>query len=534
MSGVIPACRSLRRAPVFDSRARETTVTQPVARTRYGLVRGALDGGIAAFRGIPYASAPVGSLRFAPPVAPASWKGELDATSFGPAAPQQRPEGGLFPVPVPVGEDCLTLNVWTPAVASSRLPVLVWVHGGAFLNGTSAAPLQDKGTFARDDVVFVSINYRLGVDGFFFAQDDPNAGNYGLLDQIAALRWVQENISSFGGDPSRVTVGGQSAGATAVAALIAAPPARGLFTRAVVQSGYPDPLLSQSTAAAVAQEMYQRLDLPEGDLEALRELRERSPERVITAQHELFLEVLRERDSERLGHEVAITANPFQPVVGGPVLPQLPAQAIRTGAAPPIDLLIGHTTEEAQLAYGLGMRMRSSEPLTNVFERALPGRGEEALAIYRQAYPDAASAKLQVALDSDQLYRIPLIRLADANAERGGRTFFYRFDWRSQALDGVLGAGHGVDQPFIFDALDLPQGRGMTGEGAPQALADAMHRSWVSFVTTGDPWHEDLPAWQAYDVKDRAALQLGGEPRLIHDPGAAQRELWLEPAAHVN
>jgi para-nitrobenzyl esterase len=168
-----------------------------------------------------------------------------------------------------------------------------------------------------------------------------------------------------------------------------------------------------------------------------------------------------------------------------------------------------------------------------VFERALPGDGERALAIYRAEHPGASPMELRVALDTDQMYRMPLTRLADANAGRGGRTFFYRFAWRSQARDGALGAGHGVDQPFIFDGLDLAQGRNLTGEGAPQALADAMHRAWVSFVATGDPGHDALPAWPAYDCQDRAAVEFGRRPRLIHDRETPVRDLWLRGAGHA-
>ncbi|MEN3281151.1 MAG: para-nitrobenzyl esterase [Solirubrobacteraceae bacterium] len=492
------------------------------------------DRGIFAFRGIPYAAAPTGPLRFGAPVRPPAWQGVRDATRFGVAAPQHRPEGNagsLFAPAVPSGEDCLSLNVWTPQLGAANLPVMVWVHGGGFLFGTGAGPLLDKGTFARDGIVLVSMNYRLGVDGYLFVEDDPASGNYGTLDQIAALAWVQENIAAFGGDATRVTLAGQSAGSTAVSALMAAPAAHGLFSQAVVHSGYPDLLLSQEVASGTTREVYARLGIPHGDLKALRQLRERHPERILAMQQELFVEIARTRDVERFGREIAVSVNPFQPVVGGDVVPRLPVDALSEAGRPQLPLMIGHNREEAQLIFGIGMLAPHPDGLEAAFEAAAPGRGADVLRTYRASRPDAEPIELLAALETDRMYRASITDLADAHARTGAPTFFARFSWRSTALGGALGAGHGVDQPFVFDALDLPAAERLTGPGAPQALADLVHRAWVTYVTSGDPHHDGLPSWPRYSAVDRRIMDFDVPPAVVANPAPDELALWARQLA---
>jgi para-nitrobenzyl esterase len=433
--------------------------------------------------------------------------------------------GGLFTPELPAGEDCLTLNVWTPTLEPAGLPVLVWIHGGAFLFGTGANPIVGTGTFARDGVVFVSINYRLGADGFLFVEGDPTAGNYGLLDQIAALQWVQDNIGRFGGDPTKVTVGGQSAGATSVAALLAAPAAEGLFSRAIMHSPYPEPLLSQPSARLVAREMYARAGLDVGDLDGLRALRERTPDRVLRIQMELFGDVLASHDDpERFGPEITLTVNPFQPVVGGAVIPARPIDAL---AARPrsVELLVGTTAEEFGLVYGAGMLSPDVDSLEATLENALPGRGSEALARYRAARPDASALDLLTAVESDRLYRAPAMRLASVHASSGAATYVYRFAWQSRDF----GAGHSVDLPFVFDALDVPQARRFTGPNPPQSLADAMHRAWGAFVTTGRPDHDQIPPWPRYTAARETVMEFGADVRPVPNGDADLLRLWSAP-----
>ncbi|MDW5593764.1 carboxylesterase family protein [Conexibacter stalactiti] len=507
-----------------------------VASTTYGRVRGTVEDGVAVFRGVPYAAAPVGSLRFAPPVAPASWDGERDATAYGPAAPQIGLDGvaaEIFAPAFPSGEDCLSLNVWTPDLGGAGLPVLVWIHGGAFLFGGSGDDLLDRGAFARSGVVVVSVNYRLGLDGFLHVDGDPAGGNYGTLDQLAALRWVQENIAAFGGDPGRVTVGGESAGATAVCALLAAPAARGLFARAIAQSAYPEPLLSQASGAIMAREVARGLGLADGDLEGVRALREREPERVIAVVKSLF-EQAATRDAERFGDEIAALMNPFMPLVGGAVVPRRPLEAARAGELADVDLLIGTNRDEFRLVFGLGMMAIDDEIVGAIFEATFPGQGAEALALYAETRPDASPVDLLAALETDRSYRVGSTLLADAHAaQRPGSTFFYRFSWESAAFDGAIGAAHAVELPFVFDALDTPMARALTGDGAPQALADDVHRAWVAFVVSGNPGHAGLPDWPAYDATTRPVLELAGEHRLLRDPDGRELALWVAPAAEA-
>jgi para-nitrobenzyl esterase len=503
-----------------------------VALTTYGGVCGTVEDGVAVFRGVPYASAPVGPLRFAPPAAPVPWDGERAATAYGPAAPQIALDGVAAEIFAPAfagGEDCLTLNVWTPDPRAAGLPVLVWIHGGAVLFGGSGDDLVDRGAFARSGVVVVSINYRLGFDGFLFVDGDPNGGNYGTLDQIAALRWVQENIAAFGGDPVRVTIGGESAGATAVCALLAAPAARGLFVRAIAQSAYPEPLLSPASGALMAGEVFRGLGVAEGDVDGLRAVRDREPERAIAVVKALFDDAAG-RDPERFGEEIAALMNPFMPIVGGEVIPRRPLEAAQAGDLAEVDLLIGTNRDEFRIVFGLGMLEVPDEAVAAVFEATFPGRGAQALALYAETRPDASPVDLLAALETDRAYRVGSTLLADAHAaHRPGSTFFYRFAWPSAAFDGAIGAAHAVELPFVFDALDTPMALALTGADAPQELADDVHRAWVAFVVSGDPGHAGLPDWPAYDPHTRPVLELSGAHRVVHDPDAAELALWTGP-----
>ncbi|MFE4455786.1 carboxylesterase/lipase family protein [Nocardia tengchongensis] len=508
-----------------------------VAQTKYGLVKGTVEDGLHVFRGVPYAAAPVGPLRYRAPVEPAPWEGEREAVEFGVAAPQHRASGTageLFSPDGPSGEDCLTLNIWTPDLGATGLPVLVWIHGGGFLfGGGTGSPLVDKGSFARHGVVQVSINYRLGIDGYLLTDDDPASGNFGTADQVAAMRWVRDNIHAFGGDPDTVTIAGNSAGATAVGALLAVPSARGLFKRAIIQSGYSDTLLSRPSAELIAREVYQRAGLVHGDLEALRALRDRDPERVIGIQADLFDEVIATRDVERFGEEIARTGNPFQPVVGGDFLPSTPLQALAQPEFPDVDLLVGYNREEFRLVLGIGMVTLDIDTVAAFFEGVTPGRGTETLALYGATRPDADPAQLLAALETDRLYRGPANRIARAHATTTAATYFYRFSWQSTAFDGNIGAGHAVEQPFAFDALDVPKAKLFTGPNPPQLVADDLHHAWVSFIRTGNPSHDALPAWPEYNTDTQALLDFADAPALIHDPEPAELDLWVPARSKV-
>ncbi|MEU7347067.1 carboxylesterase family protein [Streptomyces bacillaris] len=452
-------------------------IVEATARTAQGTVRGAVERGVAVFRGIPYAAAPVGARRFRAPEPPEPWEGVREALAFGPTAPKRPyapPLDRLLPDPEVPGDAWLNLNVWTPSTEAAGLPVLVWIHGGSLLHGSSAVPVYDGWAFARDGVVLVSVNYRLGIEGFGLFPDAP--ANRGLLDQLAALEWVRENIAAFGGDPDRVTVAGESAGAVSVAALLATDRAAGLFRRAVLQSGAPAalaPEAARGTTALIAK----RLGVP-ATAAALAAV---DPEALLAAQ-----------TGVTSGGNPLTGRNSFQLVVDGELLDRDPAEALRTGAASGVDLLMGANTEEYRLWFvpsGLTERIGRLKLRLALLKFGVPNATAR---IYRANRPDATPGELLGALATDLLLRVPLNRLADARTGAEGATYVYEFGWPTPVQR--LGACHALELGFVFDTLAHPDTMALTGPDAPQELADAMHRAWVDFATTGDPgW----PSWDA-------------------------------------
>ncbi|MGA5068527.1 carboxylesterase/lipase family protein [Streptomyces exfoliatus] len=486
----------------------------PEVGTRSGALRGVLKDGVAAFLGVPYARAPVGPLRFRAPEPAGPWDGVREAGAFGPTAPKRPyapPLDALLPDPDIAGDDCLNLNVWAPWAGSVPLapdppeggrPVMVWIHGGSLIHGSSAVPVYDGTAFARDGVVLVSVNYRLGVEGFGVFPDAP--ANLGLRDQIAALTWVRENITAFGGDPDRVTVFGESAGAISIVALLASPLARGLFRRAVVQSGAPiaRPLAeARRTTEAVAA----RLKVP-ATAEAFARV---DRERLLTAQTEVT------------GKGSPLTGgHAFQIVVDGEVLPRDPAEALADGASAGVDLLMGTTTEEYRLWFVPGGVVDRVGPLLQRFllwKTKVPSRTAR---VYRAGRPSEKPGEVLGALATDKLLRIPLNRLADARLDSGapGGTYLYEFAWRSPVLG--LGACHALELGFVFDTLALPETRALTGPDAPRDLAAAMHAAWVAFARTGEP------GWRRWDPA-RPVMTFGPDvPSLVEAPREAERRAW--------
>jgi len=495
-------------------------------RTSSGRVKGHSERKVHAFKGIPYAEAPVGDLRWRPPARRAAWEGVLDAAKYGAVCPQQLMPGvfGEFGTPVqPQDLDCLRLNVWTPDPASNGLPVLVWIHGGAFYAGAGSDAVYNGARFARDGVVCVTINYRLGVEGFL--QLDESAGNCGMLDQIAALEWVQENIERFGGDPRNVTIAGESAGGMSVGTLLAMPRARGLFRRAVPQSGAAHNGISAATADKIAHEYLRRLGYDPGDRSQLAAL---SPERLIAVQEELGNELGATRDPEVFG-EAAASAMAFQPVYGTEALPVRPIEAIANGVARDIDLLIGTTAEET-LIFIRALADIFNEELVKETVGAVFGPsgrdGSAAFERYRASRMGVPSYELAAAIETDRMFRIPAVRLAEAQLRHNPNVYMYCFAWRSTGFDGAMGAFHFLEVPFVFDTIDDPMSINFTGPNAPQALADAVHGSWVRFVADGQPTHPNLPAWTAYDVNRRATMYLDEQSKVVDDPASTERQLW--------
>ncbi|GFM99518.1 carboxylic ester hydrolase [Streptomyces fulvorobeus] len=388
----------------------------PLVATAHGTVRGAVERGVTVFRGIPYAAPPVGARRFRAPEPPEPWVGVRDALTFGPTAPKRGyapPLDRLLPDPEVAGDGCLNLNVWTPDAGAHGLPVLVWVHGGSLLHGSSAVPLYDGTAFARDGVVLVSVNYRLGVEGFGVLPDAP--ANRGLLDQLAALEWVRDNIAAFGGDPERVTVAGESAGAVGVGALLAAPRSAGLFRRAVLQSGTPTalpPEAGRRTTELIAR----RLGVPA----------------TAAALAAVDPELLLEAQTRVTGGGSPLTGgNSFQLVVDGTLLPRDPARALLEGAGHGVGLLMGANTEEYRLWFvPSGVTRRLGRLGLRLALRRL-GVPRATLRTYRGNRPRATPGELLGALATDLLLRVPLNRLADSRAAGRAATHVYEFGWPS-------------------------------------------------------------------------------------------------------
>ncbi|MGK3089317.1 carboxylesterase/lipase family protein [Streptomyces sp. WAC01490] len=486
-------------------------IVEARARTVQGTVRGAVERGVAVFRGIPYAAAPVGARRFRAPEPPEPWEGVRDALAFGPTAPKRPyapPLDRLLPDPAVEGEEWLNLNVWTPSTEGAEggeraegLPVLVWIHGGSLLHGSSAVPVYDGSAFARDGVVLVSVNYRLGVEGFGLFPDAP--ANRGLLDQLAALGWVRDNIAGFGGDPDRVTVAGESAGAVSIGALLATDRAAGLFRRAVLQSGAPA-ALTPDAARGTTELIARRLGVP-ATAAAFAAV---DPEALLTAQTEVTR-----------GGNPLTGRNSFQLVVDGELLTQDPAEALRTGsAAAGVDLLLGTNTEEYRLWFvpgGLTERISRLKLRLALLKFKVPNATART---YRANRPDATPGELLGALATDLLLRVPLNRLADARAGAPGSTYVYEFGWPSPVQR--LGACHALELGFVFDTLAHPDTVALTGPDAPQELADAMHRAWVEFATTGDP------GWPSWDASRPVRFFGPGAPALVLAPRDDELRSW--------
>jgi para-nitrobenzyl esterase len=496
--------------------------------TRHGRVEGREEGGIHVFRGIPYARPPVGALRFRAPEPPEPWAGVRDCGAFGPSAPQNPM---LLPLPgMGVGrcaEDCLYLNVWTPGLDGARRPVLVWIHGGAFVIGSGSQTLYDGAPLARrGDVVVVTINYRLGPLGFLFLPDlcpglEGATGNAGIRDQVAALVWVREHIAGFGGDPGNVTIFGESAGGMSVGTLLGMPSARGLFQRAVAQSGASQNFHDRETATKVAESFLETHGLAAGD--AAEHLREVPAERLLETSHQTML---------KLGSSLGLL--PFQPLVDDDSLPEPPLDAIRTGHAAPVPLLTGTTREEWRLFALLDPEVPRIDlaGLVAKLERRLPGVDPEALVErYRRARQErgepADPPSLVFAIPTELIFRIPAIRLAEAQAAHQPKTFLYRFDWACPAFGGTLGACHAIELLFVFGTHDKPGAAMFVGAGDEvRALSERSMDAWLGFARSGEPGHAGLEPWPAYDEMRRATMLLGRESRLALDPEGDERRFW--------
>ncbi|NUW34720.1 carboxylesterase/lipase family protein [Nonomuraea sp. SMC257] len=477
----------------------------PEVRVSTGRLRGRIEDGVVVFRGVPFACPPVGALRLAAPAPAEPWDGVREAVAFGPPPPQSRLLGASRADGA--DGDWLTVNVWSPDLGAARLPVMVWIHGGGYMYGWSGDPVFDGRVLARDGVVVVTFNYRLSAEGFGHFPGAP--ANRGLLDQVAALRWVGDNIAAFGGDPDRVTVFGESAGAGSIAALMTMPQAAGLFRRAIVQS-VPGLYFSAELAADIAAAVAAELGLPPfaGDLARL------PPERLADA-GDAVAETM--GGCPRWGG-AAYVRTPFAPVVDGEVLPAVPWQPSADGAARDVELIVGHTRDEYRLFMAItgDIGQITAEQADTALRELAP-----APEAYRAAHPGAGEERLYELVHSDWLFRMPSVRLAEAHHRRG-RAHLYELTWPAPG-NGALGACHGLGLPLTFGNLTAGAAGLLIGQDPPPAAAELSARvraAWTAFAATGDP------GWPAYEPRNRHTWIIDTEPRVTAYPEETSRELW--------
>jgi para-nitrobenzyl esterase len=476
-------------------------------RVTGGTVRGSAQPGVAVFRGIPFAAPPVGALRFAAPQRVPAWDGVREAVEFGPPPPQS----GMFGMDGigAEGDDWLTVNVWSPDLAAN-LPVMVWIQGGAYLFGTSGLPEYDGTRLAQDGVVVVTFNYRVGLEGFVHVDGAP--ANRGLLDQVAALEWVRDNIRAFGGDPARVTIFGQSAGGGSVAALLAMPRAAGLFRRAIASS-VPGTYFSLGLAADVAAACAAELGCAPVDLSTV------DPSVLPVVGDEMLAEMAR---TPRAWGQAGYRQIPFAPVVDGDVLPMTPWEAVAAGAAKDVELIVGHTRHEQRVLTMIEGRLGevTEQDAATALEVLAPDGGRA----YRERFPHAGPEELYELVCSDWLFRMPSLRLAEAQAAAGGRAYVYVVAWHAPGMGGVLGACHGLDVPLVFGNLDRGQPAMLIGDVTAEAvhLSDRVRGAWTAFAAGGDP------GWPTYDAAHRLTQVFDAADQVTAYPEEQSRLIWQD------
>ncbi|WP_433566803.1 carboxylesterase/lipase family protein [Nocardia sp. CA-151230] len=507
-------------ASVFEGHAAASRADRVEVRTAAGAVRGRWYGAVAIFRGIPYAEAPIGPRRFGAPVPVRGWDGVRDTLQFGPCVPQPGHTGAVMSSLTGStddgSQDCLTLNVWTPDPGAAGLAVMVWIQGGTYLENHTRNPHYDAALLAGTGVVVVSMNYRVGADGFARIAGAPD--NRGILDQIAALHWVQDSIAAFGGDPANVTVFGQSAGGACIAALLVMPSATGLFRRAISQS-MPGTYFCPPLATAIADTIAGHL----GVRATIDDLTRVTPQALTDATAAVIAQMPQFADT---WGPMALTPTPFSPVIDGEILPCTPWHGLAGGAARGIDLLVGHTRDE----FRLYTTRPGSEPTTPqiaaAFEHLAPPDGERR---YRATYPEATPTQRFELLNSDWLFRMPSLHLADAAHAGGGRVWFYELDW---SFNSRQGASHCLDFLLVFGTLS-PAEVAAHPHAHPNAaneishVADTMRTDWTTFATSGDP------GWAPYDSRTRTTRVYDIRATERPYPQEPSRRIWAEHHFHA-
>jgi para-nitrobenzyl esterase len=498
-----------------------------LVETASGIVRGAHEHGIWAFKGIPYGADTSGEGRFRRALSPQPWRDVRDCFSYGPSCPQTGSEHtpmsaetetrmGVLSYERVTTEDCLVLNAWTPVLdETAKLPVLVWLHGGGWSIGSASSPLYEFSNLSRrGSVVTVGINHRLGILGFLdlsnLGEQFAESGNVGMLDVIAALEWVQANVSGFGGDPANVTIFGESGGGAKVSTLLAMPEGRGLFHKACMMSGVMLKAQTPERAEQKTDSVLEQLGL-NTDPEKLQAI---EAERLIEA----ALASYGERNALRPG-------DAFSPVLG-PSLPDHPHELIRTGSAKDVTVVSGCTNDEmiSFLYSDPDLWTLTIEDVRARFQSVLGEDAERVIDSYQAADPTQSPSSLLIAIATDVRFRIAHIRIAEAKVEGGGApTYQYCFAWGRPDPAGTIRSGHGSDMPYFFDNVDKA-----SIAAGPQAepLTKTMSGALVALARTGDPNHEALPHWPAYGVDQRSTMRFDVTPTVEHDPRSGERASW--------
>jgi para-nitrobenzyl esterase len=509
----------------------------PEVTTAYGKILGTNTNGVFVFKGIPYGASTEGKNRFMPPVAPQPWTGVREALLYAGRSPQapgspQRPELANVWGPVdklPVGEDCLTLHVWTPGLDGAKRPVMVWLHGGAFSYGSANSPRYDSTNLARrNDVVVVAVNHRLNIFGHLdlsavggekFAQ----SGNVGVLDLVAALQWVRDHAARFGGDPGNVTIFGQSGGGGKVTALLAMPSAKGLFHKAVIESGASVRFAERERTTQLAAAVMKQLGIGANQLDDLQTLPiAKLQEAIGPAQKTL----------PKPRYPLLDRYN-FGPVIDGKVLPAQPYDPAATTLSDDIPLMIGGTRTESSIFLApddaVWNRTVTEDELAKRIKALAGDNADGLLAYYKQHYPMASPTDRLLFMTTGSNFEVRSMTLGERKAAQGkASVWMYRFDWETPAYDGKLKSPHSMEVPFVFDTLAVI-GEQHKKEGY-QALADKVSKTWATFARTGNPAHPALPAWPTYSANQRDTMIFNDTCIVVVDPDGEARQLWSKAA----
>jgi para-nitrobenzyl esterase len=503
----LSSCSTTKQHP-FNPQA-ERQMKFVVVNTSNGNVAGSrIENGMSAFLGVPYAKPPKGDLRFAPPVAVESWDDVKPAIYFGPTCPQIKdeyePSSLLYQ-----DEDCLSLNIWTPGADDKKRPVIIYIHGGGFVNGGTGDPLYNGSYISkRGDIVFASVNYRVNALGYLYLEDFgpefKGSGNIAIQDQLMGIRWIKNNIVKFGGDPDNITIMGESAGSASVMILMGLPQAKGLFNKAIAESGGCNLVRTRELASR-----YTKQFLKAAGVKDVASLRKLTPDEIEKAV---------EKQLDEAGFEADLV---FAPVVDGSIIPIDPLKAIDSGSARGITFLNGTNHDEYRywINYSGLLRFISMGVMLKAVpdvKAKLGGKDKELIEFYEKKNPHSGVSDDMFEFATDMMFLIPHIQATEAQSKYAD-VWMYRFDWKSQVKD-YFGACHAIELPFVLKTFDSPTRWQIVGPNPPMNLSDMMMDAWVAFARTGNPNHAGIQNWPQYESGQRATMIFNTKSGVENDP----------------